>query len=33
MHFYDGAQNSLDINGKIVDYRSSEAHVPWINDQ
>lgn len=33
MHFYDGAQNSLDINGKIVDYCSSETHVPWINDQ
>ena len=33
MHFYDGNQNSLDINGRIVDYRSPEANVPWINDQ
>ena len=33
MHFYDGDQNSLDINGRIVDYRSPEAHVPWINNQ
>ena len=33
MHFYDGNQNSLNIDGKIVDYRSPEAHIPWKNGQ
>ncbi|WP_227986736.1 hypothetical protein [Streptococcus ruminantium] len=33
MHFYDRNKNSLDINGKIVDYRSPDAHVPWNNGQ
>ncbi|MBF0819112.1 transposase [Streptococcus danieliae] len=33
MHFYDNHGNSLDINGRIVDYRSSDAHIPWNNGQ
>lgn len=29
MHIYDEHQNSLDIHGNIVDYKSSNAHIPW----